>query len=443
MKIPAKIALLVIALSASHWKAVGSEILDVDLGSQRGFSLLVIECGSRMQYNIVQDGGVIDVRFPAGAASKIPRGKLESLRDGFISGVSRSADGIRINVKSAYRLRVYENRQPYCILLDFTHLPGAPVSSGAIVSEPKSDDAPPSSPPPVRDTRPADAVEEAPEDDVGNFQRGLSLKSKGDYRGALNAFLRALPENGLRARFEAAMMYEELNRRETAIEELKAVIAESSSWAEPRMKLGLLYKMSGRELDAETVWSRLFSELPRHIAVNQGGLEEQLTLAESLVESESGREIGSPPPIGAKNFPRLPWFWIIAVGGTAGMLIGARLLSNWRMNRLMDAISREEEPPLDYEEGVIASRPEDFSESAETLKTPKAEKGISTEDTKETASDSDELSAEKQKKIYELAEQNHSIAEIAKMLNMGQEEVKFILDFRRKKGFESTLYGNV
>jgi len=54
------------------------------------------------------------------------------------------------------------------------------------------------------------------------------------------------------------------------------------------------------------------------------------------------------------------------------------------------------------------------------------------DDLKEMGVETEGLTDEKQQRIYELAKQNYSISEIARMLNMGQEEVKFILDFRTK-----------
>ena len=112
---------------------------------------------------------------------------------------------------------------------------------------------------------------------------------------------------------------------------------------------------------------------------------------------------------------------------------------------MLDAIAQEGELVEEREakskerrrgEGLPAVKPTKARAPAAEKEPAAEELTLDMEDMDETQ----EATEEKRQRIYELSEQDYSIAEIAKMLNMGQEEVKFILDFRRKKGVESTLH---
>ncbi len=439
-----------------------AEILDVELASHRGFTLLLVNCDRVTDYYINEEGELVIVRFPSGCAFTNTQAKLKSLKSDFIAGVAYSKGSLRISVKKNYTLKTYINRRPFQIILDFAHKPGPPPTAKRIIPQQTESTERKKTQSEVKTTAPQTApAKEIAIPDSGNFQRGLDLKQAGDYRGALEAFLKAVPEEGLLARFQVAMMYEELNQREKAVEELKTVVQESAAWVEPRVKLGLLYKMSGRTFDAEEIWSGLFSQSRKDTGCDYNALAKQMALAEELIEDEGGGGLGAPPPIRTGNLPQLPWFWIIMLGGTALGLLLIRTVSNWRMNRMMKAIlrgeaaveepeSKREEfdgilgPPVEEEEQAMEDAAEEEFEApqeepvelvAETEKQEAAE--IEEKEEEEEEEDEDELSESKQKKIYELAEQDYSVAEIAKMLNMGQEEVKFILDFRRKKGVDA------
>jgi hypothetical protein len=132
-----------------------------------------------------------------------------------------------------------------------------------------------------------------------------------------------------------------------------------------------------------------------------------------------------------EKFPTLYLKIIAAVILIVAIFVSAKLISNYRMDRLLKSAL---EPDTELEKARAPSAGE--KAPAETLESK--EEPVSAQiaelmsEMEKLGIHTDQLSDEKQLKIYELAKKNYSIAEIARMLNMGQEEVKFILDFRMK-----------
>jgi tetratricopeptide (TPR) repeat protein len=253
-------------------------------------------------------------------------------------------------------------------------------------------------------------VENLPQDP---YERGIMLKQKGDLSGALQAFQEAIPNKQNTARYQVALLYEELHQRENAIKELLQVVQENPNWIEPRIKLGLLYQLSGRKDIARKIWEQVLAVAEEDTALNYSKLEEQLALLEKMVNAGKVK-LDEKPLISLKNFPKLPWIWILILIVVGGIVVLIRVISNWRLNKMMRLALEEEDTEVKeakIKEEILVEEPVEKSPASAR---------------------SEDLEDEKQQLIYDLVQKKYTIAEIAKMLNIGQEEVKFILDFRSK-----------
>ncbi|NQS98268.1 MAG: hypothetical protein HQ591_07430 [candidate division Zixibacteria bacterium] len=421
----------------------GADINDLQLGTHRGYTLLVLTCDQEVSFNVKQDGTLISIEFPEGTGISIHGSELDRLKNEFVKRISYDKAGARIliEVNKNYELRVYRNRRPFQLVMDFAHLAGKPT-------EPVSKDIQHQ---PTHSAETPPAQEHQVEDDLPkeHYSRGIALREKGDYEEALEEFRAAIPNRGKAARYQMALMYEELNQREAAIHELVGIINEAPSWIEPKIKLGLLYQLSGRSKRAETVWYQILEVIRVDSNYDYNAMKEQISVLESMLDEDYAKISDNPPPIDFSKFPRLPWNLILLVFGIGALVLIIRLITNWRLNRMIASVLGEEfdeetsvEPMREIPElaATIPDEPVELvSESVQLSEEMPYDSGEdAVADAKEDipepepAKSDDILDDERQQMIYKLAQQNYTIAEIAKMLNMGQEEVKFILDFRSR-----------
>jgi len=429
---------------------MSAEVLDIQAGRHSGYSLLVITCDVDVRYRIYDENGIIRIAFPAGTVNNVSAAVLEQMKDDFFQSVDFSSAGSELVIRTGgnYELRYYHNTRPFQLVMDFTILPGKrkaqavePPPPVPVKEKPPVQSSPAPSPPAKTSPAPSPPVEAnnpAPDSRVSfdPYELGMLLKSQGDYSGALQAFLQAVPQRNETALFQAALMYEELGQRSKAIDTMLEVIDLSPSWLEPRVKLALLYKLSGREGLAEKMWSQVLSALPVDTSVNLSQFDGQITSLEQLLQ-ERGEDLNeSIPPIDKRLLPSIPMAPVLAIVGIVVLIIAVRLLSNWRMNRMFRSVLDETgagESELMLQGGsdevpgaVKKPAPADYSDLFEET-APPAKPSETAPPAAAATTD------EKQRMIYDLLDQNYSIAEIAKMLEMGQEEVKFIIDFRSKE----------
>lgn len=419
----------------------GANINHLQLGTHSNYTLLVFTCDQDVTFNVNQNEALTFVEFPKGTGISISVSELARLRNEFVKRIRYDEAQARmvIEVKKNYELRVYRNCRPFQLVMDFAHLPGKPEESVArdtTYKPPLANEIPAVQEPQVEDGLPKEP-----------YLRGLALKEKGEYEEALKEFQAAIPTRGKSARYQTALMYEELNQREAAIHKLVEVINIAPSWIEPRIKLGLLYQLSGRPKRAETVWYQILEVIKTDFDYDFGAMKEQISELESIINEDYANISDKAPAIDFDKFPKLPWKLILFIIGIAATVIMIRLITNWRMNRMISSVLDEEfdgeaavepmretprqtdELPAEMAEPVSKREPgsaEMSFDGGEDVVEDKAE-GIPE---LEPAKSEDVLSDEKQLMIYELAKQDYSIAEISKMMNMGQEEVKFVLDFR-------------
>lgn len=447
--------------------AYGGNIVGIKLGSHPQYTLLIVDCDREMRHIVDMNGAEITIAFPIGTELKIPRTELNRLNDAIIKRIeyNHSTGELIIKVKKNYDLKSYINRRPYQLVLDFSHRPGKPpaarIKSDQAVGDSKTKPLPPK--PTVRESIESDSTQKAEIQEptiqsdstvfvreeftemVGGplpanelFLRGMELRDKGEYEAALEAFLGAVPAVRARAHYQAALMYEKLHKPKKAVKELSLAIVDDPSALIPRIKLGMVYQSIGQNKKAEKIWEELLGVLPKDTLVNFNQMSYQVELLESLLNSEGLSLSAAPPPIDNEKLPGFPWKWVLIALGVVATLVFAKVISNWRMNRLLkSAVADEEEDVADEQEyspakdaqasikqSLEEEKPEDDlqAEKIDDLMNELESMGISTEG----------LNDEKQQKIYELSKQGYSNTEIAKMLDMGQEEVKFILDFRTK-----------
>ena len=416
--------------------SLAGSINDIQSGRHKGYSLLVVTADIDVTYSISEQGAYVVVSFPRGTGIEVPGARLSELKDDFFRGISFDAASGRLTIEVArnYKLRTYENRRPFQLVMDFTHLAGRPQKpvSEPVVRQEKVQQPKPKVVEPVQKESP----------DVNSitdpFKKGMAFAEIGDFANALKAFEAAVPRSRDEAKYQMALMYEELNQREKAIEILLQVVNTSPNWIEPRLKLGMLYKLSGRDGMAEKLWTQILEVLEADTNYNFTELQPQIEYLEQLLNAEDEDLEDSIPLLNKIALPNLPWKWIFIVLGIGGAVIAVRLITNWRMNKLLGSVydeSEEFEEDLSLE-GIDMDNLGDLHEPA-----PKAEEvtdddlsdfieSADSDDIPPELGDSEEMTDEKQQMIYDLLDQKYSIAEIAKMLDMGQEEVKFIIDFR-------------
>lgn len=424
---------------------LGANINDVQLGEHQAYSILVVTCDQEVIYQVKENGDEITIAFPQGTGILVSDYDLNLLKNDFFQSVNflRTSAELTVKVKKNYKLRIYKNRRPFQLVMDFTHKPGKPSPSQPKqiqqqIQPEKEENLPPSTPTEQEEERKLD----------NPYQTGIKLKNQGDYQGAAEAFQQALPTVGNQALYMLALMHEELNQRETAIGELMQVINDTPRWIEPRIKLGMLYKLNGKEEKAEIVWEQILEAVEPDTLHDFLEFSSQLQKLETMLNSDFSELEKKPPLINLENFPKLPWTWILITIAVALIIIIARYIANWRLNRLLNSVMSEEDL-LQEPQPARQTAPQPSETAAEEISTTDIVEEVTAdttsrreqqntddnvEDVDNTAQKQegipDELSDEKQQLIYDLAQQKYTIAEIAKMLNMGQEEVKFILDFR-------------
>lgn len=421
----------------------GATIIDAQVGRHKGYSLIVIACDVDVRYRIDQQRDLIKVIFPPGTQSNVSVQGWKAIEDNFFRSIkfNGNASELVLQVAKNFKLKSYQNSRPFQLVMDFTILPGNIVKPAEkppvkeIQPAPKETDnqpsVKPSFPRQTSDGRylPADA-----------YARGMALKAVGDYHAALEAFQEAVPSRGVTALFQTALMYDEIAQREKAIETLVEVINQVPSWIEPRVKLALLYKLSGRDGLAERLLIQVFEITMIDTSFDFSGMGSQIAYLEELLNADKYELDEEFPPIDKKSLPKIPYIPIAVIVGIAGIVVAARIISNRRMDKMLnsalDDLGDEDlSLPVDngYGTDTTAEKPaassfeEDFSDFVEDTES------IDIPDKKDETP-AGGITDEKQQMIYELLDQNYSISEIAKMLDMGQEEVKFIIDFRSKDG---------
>jgi|GEM_PF-2065222 len=442
LNLPSKTYLLFSLLLGMAFSSPAANLIDIQVGRHGDYSLLIVTCNLDLQYKVYDEGRSVRIAFPAGTGSTIVPSVFEQIKDDFFQSVAYYSvkSELLIRASSPYRLRYYNNNRPFQLVMDFTILP--PESAKKIEKSPpppviaeKNPEvrSPAAKPPPSKEkpsSTPPDTVK-IPVDTVKTtdpYELGLQLKSQGDFPGALQAFLEAVPQRNENALYQAALIYEELNQREKAIETLLEVVNQSPSWLEPRVKLALLYKLAGNDNQAEKIWLQVLSAVEIDTSIDLNKFAAQIVSLEKMVQEKGQKLDDAFPEIDKKYLPDLPYVPILIVVGIVVIVIAVRLLSNWRMNRILASVMDGTEY-LDSAGGMDEVSPrgktkaDDFSDLIEDrtppVKTPEPPKPAASPD-------------EKQQMIYNLLDQNYSVSEIAKMLDMGQEEVKFIIDFRTK-----------
>ena len=459
--------ILVLMLSTCTFHYVFSaSITDLRLGSQSGYSLLVIGCDHKIPYEIQQKGASVLIIFPAETRIQVSDDSLRSLHDSIIQSVSFLADSaaVRILLKSNYDIKVYSQKFPFRLVLDFTAKPGIPPSE--IITAPPLEaalPAPETEPEPVAEIVTKEAVDTsalpppktltsedslnillkfvnywdegeelpmAPLPENEAFLRGLNLKRAGEYEAALTEFLKSAPFVPGQGHYQAALIYKILKQPRKAIKELGLAISEMPNSIPPRIELGFIYQSLGKTGKAEKIWREIFTVIPADSIFDFSRVASQVELLQSLLNSDDLKQL--PPPLPKRgNLPIFPWVWMMIMLSILSALVLGKAFANWRMRRLYKTVVRDEaaiplQPgkplPFDPQKNIKKAIEEEEEEEETDIMSELAALGISTEG----------LSDEKQQRIYDLAKQNYSIAEIARMLNMGQEEVKFILDFRTK-----------
>lgn len=393
-----------------------------------------------LTYTLREEGAYVTVIFPRGTVLDVQPSDLAGLKDDFFRSLTFDpvTSGMTLELGMNYRIRTYQNRRPFQLVMDFTHLPGKPQKSSVkpVTKQPKPESRPePEVVQPLKqDGSDHDSITDP-------FKRGMALKKIGEYQDALIAFEAAVPRNGESAKFQIALLYEELNQREKAIGTLLEIINKSPNWIEPRLKLGMLYKLSGRDGLAEKLWTQILEVLEADTSYNFTTLQPQIDYLEQLLEAEGEDLEDSMPALNISALPDLPWKWILIIIGVAGSVIAVRLITNWRMNRLLYSIHDESD---EYDGDLLSDGEIDVSHLGSLHESEPPQDDILDEDLSEfiesansdeiptELGDAEEMTDEKQQMIYDLLDQKYSIAEIAKMLDMGQEEVKFIIDFRSK-----------
>lgn len=418
-------------------------IQEVELGRHSGYSLLVITCDKEVPYTISESQLSVAVAFPVNTSLMIPAGDFALIKDDFIRSLDYNpASGkLKIETSFPFKLRTYVNRRPFQLVMDFTHKPQEAVKTAPPVdkkpaptkespppevkkTEPAKKETPPPPPPVKTEPEPASA-DSLPAD---FFEKGLALQKIGDYAAALDAFQKSVPVRKDQALYRIALLYEEMGQREKAIEQLLAIVQTSPGWLEPRLKLAILYKLSGRDDTAETIWMQVLEVVEPDSLYNFAPFSIQI---DSLEKAFADIDIDDSPGIfDGMKLPDLPYVPIAIVILLAFSVIAVRLIVNWRMNRLLKSVDNlpveDAAPPVDLASTVSAPQP--------LASNSILDKEISLDgwDELDSKSSSGSMTDEKQQMIYELLDKNYSIAEIAKMLDMGQEEIKFIIDFRAK-----------
>ncbi|MBL7192219.1 tetratricopeptide repeat protein [bacterium] len=423
-----KLIFLFITLTIAE-KGICAEIVDIQLGKQKDYTLLVITADRDLDYRIQEDDGVIFIRFPDGTAMVAGKQSMDKFTGGFFQSAryDQQSSSLIIQTSANYHLTVYENRRPFQLVLDFAHRPGGIVKS-------RQPEKPPIKEEPVT----ADTGEAA-----DSYEMGLILKTQGKYPEAVHAFESALSGYGLRAQYQLALVYDEMNQRAQAAAYLEQIVQDSAEWLEPKCKLALIYQVTGGLDKAEEIWS----DIVQRSQIDTSGQvsAEQLALLENLLAQY--KDSGFPQAPSTRKFPDFPWFVYLILGILIG-LISFKLYIKFRGDKLIkdtlgDDIFDEEPrletgPPEPAEPGVewpVKSREAEAELLKSLIDEGRGKKVAPADDLKDELEDLDDgevITDESKEQIFKLADQNLSASEIARTLGLGQEEVKFILDFRGK-----------
>ena len=431
--------------------AVGAEIIDFRLAEHDSFTLLVITADRDLEYRVTENSGRITVAFPQGTGLRLNPGKIGETAGGFFvkSEFDQSTARLILETDNNYHLTVYDNHRPFQLVMDFAHRPGkiALFNGNDSTASNNTVESPPMEPPLI--------LSDTANDTLDYYEIGLKYKEQGNYDEALEAFMKTLESRGILAEYQIGLVYEELNQRVDAIEHLENVVSDSPEWVEPKVTLALLYQIIGDYVKAENLWLKVINV--SNVDTGSVFSNEQISLLELLIQGQIGDNALKKAPISMESFPKIPWFiWVVFFGILLAVIV--RLIVRWRMNRVIAQSLGEDlsigDDMLEGKAALKAGKPEEKP----SPKTRKAEtsllESLIENDGKSTVVESseekekeievstmieekDEINDEKQQQIYDLANNDYTSAEIARMLGLGQEEVKFILDFRDKIEEES------
>ena len=436
--------------------SICAAITDIKVGSHKGYSLVIVECEQNVGYTVSTTDDQILVYFPRNTQLDVPASVLNGLGDSVIGNIyfDAASGKLTVTMQSNYDLKTYANKFPFQLILDISHKPGKPAASKSKPVERKSSPPTETVKQPINETpvlnQPDQQVGQIPQIDNDeypeiyrnlntsntNYLNGVSLDQKGDYNAALDEFLLAAPALKAPAHYKAALMYRKLGKPKKAIKELCLAVVGDPQNLMLRVELGRVNQEAGKESKAEDVWNDILSVIRIDSTDDLNQMASQVKKLEALLNSEDFEEVEEEADAG-NGFP-----WLMVLVGTVGLAAILGLVKYALDRRKQGFMEYDDEEMLEQDEYADDdTEPDEELEAEESIMQSiddeyedEEEENIEKlmEDLRDAGVETDGLSDEKQQRIYELAKQNYSISEIARMLNMGQEEVKFILDFRTK-----------
>jgi tetratricopeptide (TPR) repeat protein len=404
--------------------AFGGELTGVQSSHHAAeqFSIIVLRFDEKPVYHLRQtnDGAGVEITIADCRVSPGVLTQIRSLRDALLKSAAAEAESnlVFLDFKFNRAVKIVERttEKPFSLILDITPAPGAgkqPVAAA---------DRKPTSAPPQKNTLESEAKPRLPAADVGTtsapqsgneLEYGKKLLAAKREKEAYDAFRRALLENPrlVEAHYLLGLLARKWGQYDEAIGHFQAAKRDSIYARQALTELASIYRQLGRSSDEIEQWEEFFAASKN---------DQQMTApAQDLPVAAADSSLAHPPPrpVEKGSSPLLYFLLLIVL-----ILICAVALLYYKQRELHRTIA-----------ALLESGEE--PESARKRPPPAEPEPPSQEDreTTEQARKAEETARE----VQSLYDAGMSIPAIAEKLNMGQDEVRLILNLMREEKSKS------
>ncbi len=402
--------------------AIGGELTGVQSSHHPAeqFSIIVLRFDEKLAYHIRQTGNgsgaeitIADCRVSPGVLSQI-----RSMRDALLKSAAAEAESnlvfLDLKFHRAVKIVARTTEKPFSLILDIAP---APATGTGTVPATTTDREKPSSTPPknsqAKESKPippaAEAKATVAPSSGNDLENGKQLLAAKREKEAYDAFRRALRVNPKlsEAHYLLGLLARKGGQYDEAISHLQAAKTDSVYTRQALTELASIYRQLGRSTDEIEQWEEFFAASRKNQRMSPA--------ADEISAPPTDTALGKPSQKPEEKSPGFLLYFLLFV---VVMLICAVALLYYKqreLNRTIAALLENEDEP----------------ESAPKERPP-AEPAPPSQEDKEIAEQT-RKAEETAREVQSLYDAGMSIPAIAEKLNMGQDEVRLILNLMREE----------
>lgn len=351
------------------------------------------------------------------------------------SGASRSSDGddsvvggpaIDLLFPGKTRLLLRESSQPFSLILDISP---APKGGSAPVKEKASEKTLParnekSTPPKPQLKSPLKADSVKVKEETDWLENGRKALAKKQTREAFNAFEKAALQypDSLEAHYQMGLILKQWGQLDSALDHLQKARQDSRLFKPATTQIAAIYRQQGRSAEEIAEWEKILTKLkdegvapaepPEDVIAIERGSEESAEISAQNGSAVYARRGGiSPVQYGL-------WAIVVVLSIVIAVIYRRQREFQRTIRALLDT-GEPEAPPAEEAAEEPASSKDVALDVKDVVGSPSQPKNRPSEETT--------------RQVFDLNSAGLSIHDIAEKLNLGQDEVRLILNLKREE----------